>query len=231
VSSKPIKGLLAACWLVASASGCTGPGLEPPWSDDGEGRSSSNGAGMAPPTTVAPPGSGTGEFGNPIGSAGSGSAPTAGTSAAPSTPDPTTPPPVAGSAGAGAVTPPPTTPSDGAGDGGASDPGQLPSGEDALHATDFVPDCDSELATALTSAEACRYPLTGDPASVRVATLDADVPMLLTEGQSMLSCLFGSDYYVDATVTPAVIVLCSQICSALPSTAQVVAVEGCVKAP
>ncbi len=233
VSSKSIPGLLAACWLVASAGGCTGPGLEPPWSDDdGEHRSSAN-AGVTPPLGPAP-GSGTGEFGNPIGAlAGSGAAPMAGSGASPSVPEPTTtPPPVAGAAGSGAVEPPTTTPPGSPGDGGAGGAGGLPaSGGDALQATDFVPDCDTELASALTSVDMCRYPLSGDPASVQIATLDAGTPTLLTAGPSMLRCLFGSDYYVDATVTPAVIVLCPQTCSALPSTAQVVAVAGCATAP
>jgi len=224
---------LLSCWLVVSA-GCVGPGLEPPWSDDGKGaRTSSNMSGGPTAAPVTPPNA-TGEFGNPTGgAAGSGAA--AGSGGAASVPPTTTSPePITGSAGAGAIEPPP--PPTGAPDvpgsaGAGAAPGQ-PSGDGgSLVTVDFVPDCDTEAPTALASTEACRYPLPADPAldaaALQVATLDGGQPTLLSRGQSALGCLLGSDYYVDASVTPAVIVLCSQSCSALPPAAQVVAIDGC----
>lgn len=229
---------LALLWL-ALATGCNGPGLEPPWSDDdGASRATNASGGTIPPPSGTSTGMGTGDFGNPLGGAAAGSgAPAAGSGGSADGPTPTVPP--ATSAGAGAVQPPPAEGPGGQSDGGAGfDPGQSMTGGDGgdpLREADFVPGCETEAPSALFSVEACRYPLPDDPAldpaSLQVGTFDSGTPTLLSRGQSALGCLFGSDYYVDASVTPAVIVLCSQLCSALPATAQVVAIDGCGAAP
>ena len=233
-AAAPGLALLAA---LLTTSACTGPGLEPPWSDDDEARSGSStnaGGGMIPPPTST--GS---DFGNTsTGGAGSGpaqpGAAAAGTGGAQSAPQPPVTTPPAATAGAGVVEPPvdmEPNPSGGAGGASAPSSGAGAGGLSGLGGVDFVPGCDTEMPVALESFEACRYPLPEDAsvdlAALQVSAFDAGEPALLERGQSALSCVFGSDYYLDESAMPAVIVLCNAACTALPSSAQLIAIDGC----
>jgi hypothetical protein len=241
-SKGSVRASRARLWALALAvlasAGCIGPGLEPPWSEDEPSSSSRNaaGPGLEPPVSMTETGSGDdGDFGNAMSGGGAGSAATGGdTGAQPMAP--VTPPPAA-SAGSGAVEEPPAVTPDPM-TGTPSDPAAMAGGaggSSGFTGFDFVPGCDSEQPSELTSVEACRYALpdalAGDLAALRLATLDAGTATTLVRGDSAVSCLFGSDYYVDVTSAPAAVVLCSQACGALAASAQLVAIAGCPPSP
>jgi hypothetical protein len=229
----PRARLWALVLAMLASAGCIGPGLEPPWSEDEPTGSSRNasGPGLEPPVSMDTGSDGDDhEFGNTTSGGAAGSAATGGTGAVQPTVPVSTPP--AASAGSGAVEQPPPNSM-----GGPADPGSMAGAGSSSGFTgvDFVPDCDSEQASELTSVEACRYALpdalVGDLAALQLATLDAGTATTLVRGDSALSCLFGSDYYVDVTTMPPAVVLCSQACEALSASAQLVAIAGCPPSP
>ena len=232
---------LALGFALIGGAGCIGPGLEPPFEDNGNGTRAPVIGGSSQPPPSSPsfgnpgsmtpatnnPGQNPGGTVNPPAMVPTGPSASAGSGAS-APPAMMEPAPTAGAGGMAGMGGQTMNPPGSSADGGMA--GSNPNG----FGLDFVPTCSDETAQALMADGVCSYPLPAGtsiaPDATRIALVSDGAFSLVERVDGPFDCsLISGGFYFDMADPPTRITLCAQSCLRAGAAAemQVVLVQGC----